>query len=266
MVHPTPDVPQNANLGLLTFELGRGVSAAERDRGQHGGGPGRVPHRGSRHRLPFPSAPTSLEARGRRSRVQVNFWVLIWVNRPPWLYVTQAVVSVISLLETAIIMYITYKVPNSKLPPFWLAPPSSRMLKGNVIQLFISWELLLELLTSVPFVLTVPTTHSLGLYLVELVVSSAAVRAQHSPDIHPPLPQLLACQVPAPEHAGWPLGRVSESLIIAMRAAERLQSHDAQHLCHGATNPPPHHNSWLPPFYQVPHYTFPKGAHGWVCI
>ncbi|XP_078326064.1 potassium channel subfamily T member 2-like isoform X9 [Crassostrea virginica] len=60
---------------------------------------------------------------------------ILWVNRPFALWIAQVTVAIISLLETVLIQYLSYK--------------------GNILQQILSVEFLLELVNTVPFVITI---------------------------------------------------------------------------------------------------------------
>ncbi|XP_061169679.1 potassium channel subfamily T member 2-like isoform X2 [Saccostrea echinata] len=65
----------------------------------------------------------------------INWENIIWVNRPFALWIAQVTVAIISLLETILIQYLSYK--------------------GNILQQILSVEFLLELVNTVPFVVTI---------------------------------------------------------------------------------------------------------------
>uniref|UniRef100_A0A914V2D5 Potassium channel domain-containing protein n=1 Tax=Plectus sambesii TaxID=2011161 RepID=A0A914V2D5_9BILA len=67
------------------------------------------------------------------NRLKIEY--LIWVDRAAYLWLCQTVVGIISLVQTILIFYISYK--------------------GNILPLLLSMQFILELLTSIPFIVTI---------------------------------------------------------------------------------------------------------------
>lgn len=74
---------------------------------------------------------------GLTTNIFRNF--ILWVHREPALYYTQVTVAIISLLQACLMVYLGYK--------------------GNILQQLLSWEIMLEMITSLPFLATVSHNH-----------------------------------------------------------------------------------------------------------
>jgi len=62
-------------------------------------------------------------------------WFILWVHRNRYLHIIQVTVAIISLLQASLMMYLGYK--------------------GNILQQVASWDFILEMITSMPFIITV---------------------------------------------------------------------------------------------------------------
>lgn len=122
-----------------------------------------------------------------QERPIINWDAILWVNRPVELWAVQLVLALISLSEALLLTYLGYK--------------------GNIWQQILSFHFILELVTTIPFALTVSTPPAGGCEIIrsphpecECFVCVSDTLATTAESLHSRVSQLLAGQAITGEH------------------------------------------------------------------
>lgn len=141
----------------------------------------------------------------------INWDAILWVNRPTVLWVLQLLLAMVSLTQSLVLTYLGYKVSSeiSNCNCCFISNELSSFnylnhfhLQGNIWQQILSFHFILELVTTIPFALTVSSTLiwiiiSIEWVFLYLFADCASAAAQ---SIHTNFPELLAGQAFAGEH------------------------------------------------------------------
>lgn len=117
-----------------------------------------------------------------QERPIINWDAILWVNRPVELWAVQLVLALISLSEALLLTYLGYK--------------------GNIWQQILSFHFILELVTTIPFALTVSAADCFVLQHNSIIGSPPLVDtlAATAESLHSRVSQLLAGQAITGEH------------------------------------------------------------------